>query len=91
MYPFGAYWFWIPPIRSSTRGIGRLTRSNSSCRARSARFSSRVVRTRSATVGDRTGPLFPAVLVLTTCRSALYDPKHDEVALGEALTTWLSG
>jgi hypothetical protein len=30
-------------------------------------------------------------LVLTTCRSALYDAEHDEVALGEALTTWPFG
>ena len=21
MYPFGAYWFWMPPMRSSARGI----------------------------------------------------------------------
>jgi hypothetical protein len=34
---------------------------------------------------------FSPVLVLTTCRSALYDAEHDEVALGEALTTWPFG
>ena len=34
---------------------------------------------------------FFSALVLTTCRPALYDPEHDEVALGEALTTWPSG
>jgi hypothetical protein len=31
------------------------------------------------------------VLVLTTCRSGLYDPEYDDPMLGEALTTWRFG
>ena len=31
------------------------------------------------------------VLVLTTCRSGLYDAEHHDLALGEALTTWPYG
>jgi hypothetical protein len=34
--------------------------------------------------------VFPEALVLTTCRSALYDANHNDPALGEALTTWPS-
>src|SRR5918996_6496763 len=51
MYADGAYCAWIPPIRSTARTSGRSERSSSSCRARSARFSSRVVSTRSTTRG----------------------------------------
>ena len=47
MYAFGAYWFWMPPIRSSARGIVSRVRSSNSWRASSARFSSRWVSVRS--------------------------------------------
>ena len=46
MYIDGAYCAWIPPIRSSARGRGVFARSSSSCRASSARFSSRSVSVR---------------------------------------------
>src|SRR5919106_1735479 len=42
---------WITPIRSTARTSGRAERFSSRCRARSARFSSRVVSTRSTTRG----------------------------------------
>ena len=47
MYIDGAYCACRPPIRSSTREIGSRLRSSSRWRARTARFSSRDVRTRS--------------------------------------------
>src|SRR5215211_59588 len=40
MYIEGAYCAWIPPIRSSARGMGRRARCSSSCRARRARLRS---------------------------------------------------
>src|SRR5690242_3481116 len=44
-YIDGAYCACSPPIRSSTRGTGRSTRSSSICRASRARLSCRAVRT----------------------------------------------
>ena len=46
MYIDGAYWAWMPPIRSSALGSGIRPRSSSSWRASSARLSSRCVRVR---------------------------------------------
>ena len=40
----GAYWFWMPPIRESASGCPAGSASSSSCRASSARFSARSVR-----------------------------------------------
>src|SRR5438094_8818791 len=47
MYGDGAYCVWSPPIRSTTVVRGSRDLSRSSWRARSVRFSCRVVRTRS--------------------------------------------
>ena len=40
-YIDGAYWAWMPPTRSSTRGSGSAWRSSRPWRASSARLSSR--------------------------------------------------
>src|SRR5512133_203103 len=53
MYIEGAYCAWIPPIRSSARGRGVFARSSRSCRASSARLSSRSVSVRSSGMGRR--------------------------------------
>src|SRR5919201_1591071 len=52
MYIDGAYCACSPPIRSSPRGIGSRVRSSRSCRASSARFSSRCDSVRSGIGAD---------------------------------------
>ena len=48
-YGEGVYCAWSPASASTARGTGSFRRSSRSCRASSARFSSALVRTRSAT------------------------------------------
>jgi hypothetical protein len=44
----GAYWAWIPPIRSSIFGSDVVALSRRCCRASTARFSARGVSVRGA-------------------------------------------
>jgi hypothetical protein len=64
-YPEGAYCVCRPATRPSVRVSGSDDRSSRSWRARSARFSSRAVRTRSVTGRPYTAPRMPRIRTLT--------------------------
>ena len=88
MYAFGAYWFWIPPRRSSTRGSGSFTRSSRSWRASSARFRSRWPRVRSATgatLAERPGGGVRCASAMPPTTSAA--PRASQAVTGSSSTS----